>query len=363
MKQTGIMKKLNLNKTLAAGLALAGITLASSASAQTELLIGGGNATQTLLYDRVTNLFGAGNYTLTTKSTTPPVSAYTGTIPSLPGLGTVTIDFSLLGAVQGLQDLASQTDETTATGNQYPPALVVSSSSPVAGAVDPSLLNGTTTLEVPYAYIKYPANAPDLGNVTNLTVRQANYFEGANGPYFPSILLGGAGTSDAVYFVGRNTASAVRTEIDANIYYTTPTIATWTNVGANGADIIPDTSGGQSSGSSVRTLLTLIPNAIGEVAFSDIKSGYTPLNFEGVAPTIANVQNGSYPLWYYEHWYTNNSVALSGNQYTLINALISAYTNTTYQASNPNFVGIYVPLSGFNFTRPTDGGPISSTLY
>jgi len=358
------MKKMNLNKFLAAGLALAGIGLASSASAQTELLIGGGNATQTLLYDRVTNLFGGpANYTLTTKSTSPPVSTYIGNIPSLPALGQVTIDFSLLGAVQGLQDLASQTDETTALGNQVPPALVVSSSSPIAGAVDPSLLNGVTTLEVPYAYIKYPANAPDLGNVTNLTVRQANYFEGANGPYFPSVLLGGTSTNDAVYFVGRNTASAVRTEIDANIYYTSPTIATWTNIGANGADIIPDPAGGQSSGSGVRTLLTLIPNALGEVAFSDVKSGYTALSFEGVAPTIANVQNGSYPLWYYEHWYTNNSVALSPNQYTLISALLTAYTNTSYQASNPNFVGYYVPLAGFTFTRPTDGGPISSTAY
>ena len=357
------MKKMKFQNVLAAGLALAGISLGSSANAQTELLIGGGNATQTLLYDRVTNLFGAGNYTLTTKSTTPPVSTYVGTIPSLPALGTVTIDFSLLGAVQGLQDLASQTDETTAKGNQVPPALAVSSSSPVAGAVDPSLLNGTTTLEVPYAYIKYPANGADLANVTNLTIRQANYFESANGPFFPAVLLGGTSTSDAVYFVGRNTASAVRTEIDANIYYTSPTIATWTNVGANGADIIPDPAGGQASGSSIRTLLTLIPNSIGEVAFSDIKSGYTPLAFEGVAPTIANVQNGSYPLWYDEHWYTNNSVALSPNQYKLISALETAYTNATYQASNPNFVGFYVPLAGFNFTRPTDGGPISSTQY
>jgi hypothetical protein len=361
MKPLEIMKKTNLNKFLAAGLALAGIGLASSAPAQTEILIGGGNATQALLYDRVTNLLAPG-YTLKTASTSPPVSTYIGTISGLPGLGTVTIDFSLLGGVQGLQDLASQTAETTAYGNQVVPALAVSSASPTASAVDPSQLTGITTLEVGYAYVKNATNSPALANVTNLTERQAYYFEGANGPFFPAVLLGGSSTTTPVYLVARNTASAVRTEIDANIYFTGQTIQTWTNSGVN---IIPDPAGGQSSGSGVRTLLAAITNSIGTVAFSDIKTE-TPLSFEGVSASVANIQNGSYPLWYYEQWFTNNTPnpALSPNQYALIGALLSAYTNTSYQASNTNFTGgLYVPLANLPVYRNSDGGVIYSSQY
>jgi len=368
MKPLELMKKMNLNKFLAAGLALAGVGLASSASAQTELLIGGGNATQALLYDRVTNFLGGpANYTLTTKSTTPPVRSYVSknTIPGYTSLGIVTIDFSLLGGVQGLSDLATQTTETTALGQSVVPALAVSSASPTAGSVDPTYLSGTTTLEVGYAFGIYSSESPDLVEVTNITERQANYFEGANGPYFPAVLLGGTSTSDAVYLVARNTSSAVRTEIDANIYFSGQTIVTWTN---SGGHIIQDAAGGQSSGSSVRTLLEDIPNSIGTLAFSDVipYSGFRTLNFEGVAPSVANVQNGSYPLWYYEQWFTNNnsSYALTPNQYTLISALQQAYTNSTYQSSNTNFTGgFYIPLANLPVYRTSDGGPIQSSVY
>lgn len=358
------MKKLNFHKLLAAGVALTGLGLAAGANAQTEILIAGGNATQALLYDRVTNLFG-GSYTLHTASTTPPVSTYTGTIPGYSSLGTVTIDFSLLGGVQGLSDLATQTAETTATGGSVVPSLAVSSASPIAGAVDPTYLSGTTTLEVGYAYGIYSAESPALAAVTNLTERQANYFEGANGPYFPAVLLGGTSTTTPVYLVGRNTSSAVRTEIDANIYFSGQTLVTWTNSSGN---IIQDSAGGQSSGSSIRTLLQNIPNSIGTFALADVvgKNGFRTLNFEGVAPSVANIQNGSYPLWYYEQWFTNNnpSYALQPNQYTVINLLLNAYTNSTYQTSNTNFTGgLYVPVANFPVQRSSDGGPISSAIY
>jgi hypothetical protein len=363
MKTLELMIRMNPKKFLAAGLALAGFSLASNAPAATELLIGGGNASQTLLYDRVTNLLAAG-FTLKSTSTSPPIRTYIGSITNLPALGQVTIDFSLLGGAQGLTDLAEQNTETTAYGSNVVPALVVSSASPTASAVNPGVLTGTTTLAVPYAYVINAAESPNLAaNVTNLTQRQANFLEASAGT-FPSAVLGGSITTDTVYLVPRNTASAVRTEIDANIYFT-KSISAWTTNGAPGQPPIPDPNGGQSSGSAVRALLALIPESIGTVAFSDI-STETPLNFEGVAPSIGNVENGSYPLWYYEQWFQAESpqTPLSANQVTLINTLLSSYTNSTYQQSNPNFVGFYVPLTGLtNFSRPSDGGPIESLQY
>lgn len=363
MKSLEPLKKLNWSRFALAGLVLLLTALAQKVRASgtnTEILIGGGNATQTLLYDRVTNLLASG-FTLHSTSTSPPIRTYIGTISSLPALGTVTIDFALLGGVQGLEDLANQNTETTAYGSNLVPSLVVSSASPTASAVDPSVLTGTTTLAVPYAYVKNSAESPNLANVTNLTERQANYLEGAAG-YFPSTVLGGSSTTDTVYLVPRNTASAVRTEIDANIYFTS-TISAWTT-NASGQPI-QDSNGGQSSGSSVRALLAVLPESIGTVAASDI-SNETPLAFEGVPFSIANVENGSYPLWYYEQWFTANSpqTPLTQNQQTLITTLLNSYTNSTYQAANPNFVGFYVPLTGLtNFSRPSDGGPITSLLY
>jgi hypothetical protein len=356
-----LMKKMNLKKILAAGLALAGFGLATGAQAQTELLIGGANASQTLLYDRVTNFLAPG-FTLKNTSTSPPIRTYIGTNASLPALGTITIDFVLLGGAQGLVDLAQQNTETTAYGSNVVPALAVSSASPTASAVNPIVLTGTTTLAIPYAYVINASESPNLSaNVTNLTERQANFLEGSAGT-FPSGVLGGNVTSDTVYLVPRNTASAVRTEIDANIYFT-KTISAWTTNAS--LQPVPDPNGGQSSGSAVRALLALLPESIGTVAFADISTEKT-LAYEGVTPSIANVENGTYPLWYYEQWYTANSpqTPLTANQTTLINTLLTAYTNTSYQQNNVNFVGFYVPLTGLtNFSRPSDGGPIESLLY
>lgn len=361
MNTSELAEKSNLKRILAVAAALAGFGAAFNATAATELLIGGGNASQTLLYDRVTNLLAPG-FTLHSTSTSPPIRTYIGTISSLPALGTVTIDFSLLGGAQGLADLANQSTETTAYGSNVVPALVVSSASPTASAVNPNVLTGTTTLAIPYAYVINASESPNLAaNVTNLTSRQANFLEGSAG-YFPSTVLGGNVTNDTVYLVPRNTASAVRTEIDANIYFT-GTISAWTTNA--GGQPISDPNGGQSSGSAVRALLAVIPESIGTVAFADI-STETKLNFEGVTPSIANVENGTYPLWYYEQWFTANSpqTPLTANQTTLITNLLNAYTNTAYQQSNANFVGFYVPLTGLtNFSRPSDGGPILSSIY
>jgi hypothetical protein len=221
------------------------------------------------------------------------VRDYSGTIAG-QSLGNVTIHFSLLGGIQGLQDLANQNTETTAGGSNLTPTVAVSSASP--GAVGLSASGFTIlgpTLVVPYAFIN-----PGSGYVvvTNLTQRQAAYLEGAAGTNsagaLPISFFGGTST-DPIYLVARNTASAVRTEIDANIDFT-GTISTWTTNSLG--QPVPDPSGGQSSGSNVRALLKAIGNAIGTVAASDISTD-TTLSYEGVPYSITNVENGSYPLW------------------------------------------------------------------
>lgn len=347
--------KTTLHKFLGAGLALAGLAVIPQVHADVEVLFAGGNASQTVLYDRVTNVLSGGISGVWISPTNSTVRTYQGTINGQPGLGTVTIDFSLLGAVLGFQDLANQTSENTALTNSVVPTVAVSSTSPEAVAIDPTPFVQNRTLVVPFVFIKNPAKSPNLATVTNLTQRQAAYLEGAAG-YIPASFFGGTGTN-VVYLVPRNTAAAVRTEIDLNIYFS-GTISAWTTNAA--LQPIPDPLGGQGGGSAVRGLLNAITNAIGTVAAQDI-STLTPLSYEGVPYSVANVQNGSYPIWGYERWaYLKNGQtgAPSPNQLTVINALLSAVTNATYQATSPVFVGNFVPLSGMQVDRSSDGGPI-----
>jgi hypothetical protein len=80
---------------------LIGIATAPFLHAQTTVLFAGGNASQTVLYDRVTNILTGGISSVVVSSTNSTVRTYIGTISDQTNLGTITIEFSLLGAVQG----------------------------------------------------------------------------------------------------------------------------------------------------------------------------------------------------------------------------------------------------------------------
>jgi hypothetical protein len=358
-----LTKKLNRNKYLAATLVLAAVGLASSARAQTSVFFAGGNASQTVLYDRATNILNGTSPSLSViiSPTNSTVRTYTGSIAGETGLGTVTINFSLLGAIQGLEDVG-QNSEIVASGGSLVPTVAVSSADPLAVGINSAPFTQIQTLVVPYAYIKNPPLSANLANVTNLTQRQAAYFEGAAGT-LPSAFFGGASSNDAVYLIPRNTASAVRTEIDANIYFT-GSISAWTSNGINGQAVY-DPNGGQSSGTAVKNVLKTVTNAIGTVAASDIGT-FTTLAYEGVPFSIANVENGSYPFWGYERWVypsPGQQGTPSANQLIVINALLSAVTNATYQTTSTVFVGNFAPLQGLQVQRLSDGGPITSLLY
>jgi phosphate transport system substrate-binding protein len=350
------MKEPKFVKYIIAGLALAGFN-SSSRAQTTEVFFVGANASQNVLYACASNLLSGVTVNISTTNST--VRDYSGTIASL---GNVIIHFSLLGGIEGLQDLANQNTETTFSGSNLTPTVAVSSASP--GAVGLSAAPFTIlgpTLVVPYAFIK----GSGLSSVSNLTQRQAAYLEGAAGTNsagaLPISFFGGTST-DPIYLVARNTASAVRTEIDANIEFT-GTISTWTTNSLG--QPIPDPAGGQSSGSSIRSLLKVITNGIGTVAASDI-STFPTLSYEGVPYSITNVENGSYPLWGYENYYiigSGGNGAPSPAQYQVITNLFSAVTNANFQTNSTVFVGNFAPLSGLQVTRSTDGGPITLINY
>jgi hypothetical protein len=215
---------------------------------------------------------------------------------------------------------------------------------------------------VPFVYVKNDALPNTIHGVTNLTQRQAAYLEAASGT-LPTAYFGGESTSDLLYLVGRDTGAAVRQIIDASIYFS-GTPAFWTtNVAPNPA-LPPIPFGGHSGGAGVVADLGIIPNAIGTVSVQDIGT-LTPLSYEGVPFSTANVAKGFYPIWGYERWLykTSGSGQPTAQQLAVINALLAAVTDNTFQHTSSTVVGKFVPLGDLEVERTVDGGPISSTLY
>jgi hypothetical protein len=354
--------KISRLKIAAASLFLAGLAIPTTrlhAQAITEVTVSGGNASSSVLWYQVTNQFQ--NVTTVGSTSSSTVRSFQGYLSSLPGSSpNVQLDFILNGAVGGLQDITYQNVETNALGTATNvPVLVVSSTTPEAVGLSSSPFTEVKTLIAPYAFIKSPLAVltPGLGSVTNLTQRQAAYLEGSAGPNFHSAYIGGSSTSDSVYLVGRNTASAVRTEIDANIYFT-GTLATY-STNSQGQPIL-DPAGGQTGGSNIRVLVNYLTNAIGTVAVQDVKTNVA-LSFEGFPYSVANVEDGNYALWGYEHWYwlKSGQGAPTPAQITVITNLLAGVTNVTFQTSSSVFTNSFVPYSGMKVQRAVDGGPIT----
>ncbi len=354
---------MKLKTLLIAG--LASLALTSNSHADVTIVITGGNASQTLLFDRASALLSSGstNAISKTSSTNSSIKTYSGSIGTNSALGTVTIQFSLLGGAGGLSAVQNQTPvpviAINGTAGLAAPQLAVSSTAPETVGIssapfeNPPLL----TLVVIDAFI-INTNLPNsLAGVTNLTQRQAALLEAASGQNsLTTANLGGTSHTDWIYLVGRNTAAAVRNVIDANIYFSgTPSFWTTNSTGQP----VFDSAYGQSSGTLVTNILTVLSNAVGTVALSNV-GNFTPLAYEGFLPTTTNVALGNYPIWGYERWYYLNAGTgqPSSNQQSAINSLYSWITDSTYQSASPLFVGYFLPVGALQVSRSQDGGPI-----
>jgi hypothetical protein len=348
---------------LAAGIALAGSALSPNLHADVNVFVEGGSASQSVLYDRATNLFAGGTFTSTgTGSSTVREFQGTSLNPALSGYGTITLDINVAnGAIAGLQSLVNQSPgpgDTNVYGTPVVPTFVDSATSPDAVGIS-SVANNLVaypTYVVPLVYIKN-SKFTDLSSVTNLTQQQAVTLETSPSP---TTFFGGTSTN-TVYFVGRNSQSAVRTEIDLNIYNTL-SIVTFTN---NAAGLpVQDGSadpGLASAGTLANTVLALT-NSIGTVAVQNLKSSLVPLAFNGVSYSVTNVENGSYALWGYENYYfisSPNTGAPTAPQQAVINSFYQSVTNAAFQnINNPVFTNNFVPISALSVSRNYDGGPI-----
>ena len=355
------MKTLNLRKLIAVGLTLAGVAFAPNLRAAVSVFVEGGSASQSVLFDRATNLFAGGSFTATgTGSSTVRRFQGTSLNPALSGFGTITFDINVQnGAIAGLQALVNQTAgpaDTNILGVPTVPTFVDSASSPEAVGIDSVAANLTAypTYVVPLVYIRN-TNYPVVAAITNLTQRQAWSLENST---LPATYFGG-GSTNLIYFVGRNSQSAVRTEIDLNIY-NSQTINTYFTNGL-GQPVL-DTSadpGFTAAGALANTVLALT-NSIGTVAVQNLKSTLAPIAYEGVAYSPSNVINGSYPLWGYENYYfitSPNTGHPSAPQQAVIDAFYQSVTNAAF-AVTPVFTNLFIPTASLRVHRDADGGQI-----
>jgi hypothetical protein len=357
------MKTFKLNKFIVAGLAFAGLALTPTLRANVEVFLVGGSASQSVIYDRATNLFNGGTFTVKGGGSSA-IAQFSGTSanPLISGYGTITLDINLNnGAIDGLSALyhqvASSVDTNYSSGALTPqiPTFVDSATTPDVVGVNSSGFTALPTYVVPLVYIKN-TNSTDTAAITNLTQRQAWSLENS---LLPTTYFGGTSTNH-VYFVGRNSQAAVRTEIDLNIY-NTQTINTY-KTNSLGQPIL-DTSAdpGLTSGGAVANTVIVLTNSIGTVAVQNIKKGVAALAYEGVPYSVANVINGSYPLWGYENYYyiTSGTGTPSTPQLAVINAFYNLVTDPTFQSTSPVFVGSFIPNTSLQVQRGSDGGQIT----
>ncbi|MDB6066569.1 MAG: hypothetical protein JWR26_2777 [Pedosphaera sp.] len=344
------------------------------AHADVQLTIVGSTAFRTVVKDRLALLFDAGFTSNTANSTT---LFYSGTMQgAIPSLGntpvTIRTDFS--GSISGMNDVANGVNQPCinlngsvtnvlsdiAFGEAYP-----SSATP---ALATSAFSTNHIVGVVPFVIAVNNNLYNMG-VTNITREQATllmYDSGSSGGTagVPASFLGatGAAATNTPYMIGRNSDSGTRISTEKVIGYTTAFENLWSTNGSGGYISLGDN--GFSSGGSVASSIAngaLSIGYLGLADFSTITNSAKALNFEGVAPTIANVASGAYPLWGYEHFYSR--IGLSANQATVRDALISALTNTTYQSTNTAWNLNFVGLSQMSVSRLTDGGQISGNTF
>lgn len=358
------MKNLKLKKlTVVAGIALAGLAINPDVRADVSVFVEGGSASQNVLYDRATNLFAGGTFTSTgTGASTVREFQGTSLNPVLSGYGTITLDINVAnGAIAGLQSLVNQSPgpgDTNVFGVPTVPTFVDSATSPDAVGISASANNlvAYPTYVVPLVFIKN-SNFPSVNAITNLTQQQAVTLETSTNK---ATFFGGTNSS-YIYFVGRNSQSAVRTEIDLNIYNTLG-IVTFTNnsQGLPVQDLSAD-PGLASAGTLANTVLAL-SNSIGTVAVQNLKSTLTPIAFNGVSYSVTNVENGSYPLWGYENYYfisSPNTGSPTAPQQAVLDAFYQSVTNAAFQNINtPAFTNYFVPITALRVSRNYDGGPI-----
>lgn len=104
----------------------------------------------------------------------------------------------------------------------------------------------------------------------------------------------------------------------------------------------------EDASGTVKKLVSETPGAIGYLALSYLDDKVKTLKYGGVEATADNVQEGTYPVWAYQHMYTK------GEPNEAVKAFLDYILSDDIQASDVKELG-YIPVSGMKVTRDAEG--------
>lgn len=104
----------------------------------------------------------------------------------------------------------------------------------------------------------------------------------------------------------------------------------------------------EDSSGTVKKMIGETPGAIGYLALSYLDDTVKTLNYDGVEPSVDNVVAGKYPVWAYEHMYTN------GEPNETVKAFLDYFLTDEVQTGDVVELG-YIPASKMQVTRDVAG--------
>ncbi|MFO1476778.1 MAG: hypothetical protein U1F98_09015 [Verrucomicrobiota bacterium] len=357
---------MKLSKTLAP--VIAGTLFVGAAQAQVNLTITGSTAFRSITFDRAASLYDAGSISTNGNTGNGP-GTFSGTMSNaIPSLGStpVVLRMSFSGSATGM----AAVDNGTPVPTVQPGTGVTTNLAPDIALSDVYPESATPTIDgshfdqfivgvIPFLFVKNTLPNSSLITATNITREQAQLLFSASGA-MPASYLGGSSAAP-VYLTGRDSGSGTRITTQMVIGFTgDPTL--WVTNGISSA--LYSTNEGFASGGTERSLVANYTNVVGYLGVSDaraIASTTSWLAYEGVQFTPAEVQNGNYPLWGYEHFVSKKT--LTSNQQAVRNALVSAITNQVYQTTSSAYTNSFVDQNNMKVERGADGGPITSLTF
>ncbi|MDT3426328.1 phosphate transport system substrate-binding protein [Paenibacillus forsythiae] len=104
----------------------------------------------------------------------------------------------------------------------------------------------------------------------------------------------------------------------------------------------------EDSSGTVKKMIGETPGAIGYLALSYLDDSVKTLNYDSVEPSVDNVVSGKYPVWAYEHMYTN------GEPNEMVKAFLDYFLTDEVQNGDVTDLG-YIPASKMQVSRDVAG--------
>ena len=373
MKTNILRTKNNNNKNMKKLILLAALTALGStaAFAQVDVTITGSTAFRAITIDRAWSILDVASRSAQTNDAANGLIRMQGTASNAaPTLGNtpVIIRLSFSGSARGMEDVRNQNPGNVAAlaGTEAGagvsnitkvPDLALSDVFPASATppIPQNAFDRDVLGVVPFTFFRNNTSSNVFAGVTNLTQSQANLLLVASG-FMPATFLGGS-SSRSIYLIGRDSESGTRISIEKDLGFIGSPLLWMTNAGG-----IYVQTNGLSSGGILRGVVANKGDAIGYAGISDfnaVSNTCTSIPFNGAAFTHTNVNNGTYPLWGYEHL-VNRVGGLSAQKTAVRDAFKSAVKNTGFQSTNTLYFPFFSSLADMHVERGADGSTPTS---